>query len=66
MRFKIEQFINKYRIKDARQMLSNPGNNNLTIEFIAFSVGFESKSSFNNAFKNYTGITPSFYIKSLN
>jgi|TARA_B110000967_G_C18489356_1_gene366026 AraC-like DNA-binding protein len=47
-------------------MLSNPGNNNLTIEFIAFSVGFESKSSFNNAFKNYTGITPSFYIKSLN
>jgi AraC-like DNA-binding protein len=60
------QFINKYRIKDARLMLSNPGNNNLTIEFISFSVGFGSKSSFNNAFKNYTGITPSFYIKSLN
>ena len=60
------QFINEYRIKDARLMLSNPENNNLTIESIASSVGFGSKSSFNSAFKNYTGITPSFYIKSLN
>ena len=59
------QFINEYRIKEARQMLSVPENKILTIESIAFSVGFGSKSSFNNAFKNYTGITPSFYLKSL-
>lgn len=58
-------FINQYRIKEARQMLSDPANKNLTIESIAYSVGFGSKSAFNIAFKNYTGITPSFYLKSL-
>ena len=58
-------FINEYRVKEARRMLTNDPNRNLTIESIAQAVGFGSKSSFNFAFKKYTGITPSFYIKSL-
>ncbi len=59
-------FINEYRIKEARRILSDPRNKNLTIETMAHSVGFGSKSSFNIAFKKYTGITPSFYLKSFN
>ena len=59
-------FINEYRIKEARRMLSDPKNKNLTIETMALSVGFGSKSSFNIAFKKYTGITPSFYLRSFN
>jgi len=57
-------FINEYRVKEARRMLTDEANRNLTIETIALSVGFGSKSSFNSAFKKYTGITPSFYMKS--
>ena len=57
-------YINEYRIKEARRVLTDEANKNLTIETIALSIGFGSKSSFNSAFKKYTGITPSFYMKS--
>jgi len=58
-------FINDYRIREARRKLSDPTNKNITIEAIANEVGFKSKTSFNNAFKKFTGVTPSFYLKSL-
>lgn len=57
-------FINEYRIKEARKILSDKANHNLTIKAIATKSGFKSKSSFNNAFKKYTGINPSFFMKS--
>ncbi len=53
--------VNEYRIKEARDMLIE--NKNMTIEGIANEVGFRSKSSFNSAFKKYTGVTPSFFMK---
>ena len=56
-------FINEYRVKEARRILTDETNKNLTIETMALSVGFGSKSSFNSAFKKYTGVTPSFYMK---
>jgi len=59
-------FINYYRIKEARRLLSDDQYENITIEAIANMVGFKSKSSFNLFFKKFTGITPSFYQKSLN
>ncbi len=58
-------WVNEYRIKEARKMITDPANRNLTIEGIANSVGFSSKSSFNAAFRLYTGVTPSFYFKSV-
>lgn len=58
-------FINKYRIEYALEMLSNPKNHNLSIEGIANSSGFKSKSTFNNAFKNLIGITPSYFRDSV-
>lgn len=59
-------FVNQYRIKDAMLMLSDPSNKYFTIETIGNNVGFGSKSAFYAAFKAYTGITPTYYIKSLN
>jgi AraC-like DNA-binding protein/Tfp pilus assembly protein PilF len=56
-------FINEYRVKEVIRMFTNAENNNLTIEAIAQSVGFGSKSSFNSAFKKYTGTTPSVFLK---
>lgn len=58
-------FINEYRIREARRLLSDVKSRKYTIESIAQSVGFNSRPSFNNAFKKYTGITPSFYIRSI-
>jgi AraC-like DNA-binding protein/Tfp pilus assembly protein PilF len=58
-------FINEYRIKEARRLISDPNKRHLTIETIAREVGFGSKSTFNVAFKKYTGITPSFFYRSL-
>ncbi len=52
-------FINEYRIKEAQLMLVSEEYKNLTIEGIAQLCGFQAKASFNNAFKKFTGVTPS-------
>lgn len=56
-------WVNEYRIREARRMMANPENRRLTIEAIAQAAGFASKSSFNEAFKKYTGLTPSVFMK---
>ena len=56
--------INSYRIKEAKRQLTDPSKQNLSILAIAYEVGFNSKSAFNNAFKRYTDMTPSQYKKS--
>ncbi len=58
-------FVNEYRVKEARKMLSDPKFQHLTIEAIAKNTGFNSLSAFNNSFKKFTGITPSYYLKSV-
>lgn len=57
------QFINKYRIEKAKQLLSDSKNNNLSILGIAFESGFNSKTSFNITFKKFTDLTPSEFKK---
>ena len=56
--------VNEYRVKEAQKLLLDTGYENLSIEGIATTVGFNSKSSFNSAFKNFITITPSQYQKS--
>ena len=58
-------FLNEYRIKEARKILSSPNNLIYTIESIAELVGYKSKSTFNKTFKKYVGVTPSFYLDSM-
>ncbi len=48
------------RIETAKDMLSN---SKLSIEDIAFRVGYSSRISFSTSFKNYEGITPADYKK---
>jgi AraC-like DNA-binding protein len=55
-------FINEYRIEDAKMLLKNQPQ--LTVLEILYEVGFNSKSSFYTAFKKETNITPSDYRKS--
>ena len=58
-------YINEYRVKEARRLLTDERYHHLTIESIAGDSGFNSVSAFNNAFKKFTGLTPSFYLNSI-
>ena len=55
------EFINNYRIKEAKQILK--ADKDQTISDVFLAVGFNSKSVFNTFFKKNTGMTPSEYRK---
>jgi AraC-like DNA-binding protein len=52
------------RIAEAKHRLIDPANQHITILAIAYDIGFNSKSTFNTAFKKYTKMTPSQFKKS--
>lgn len=56
-------FVNEYRIEKAKEILRNTDQKKFTISEILYEVGFNSKSSFNTAFKKHTRFTPSQYRK---
>lgn len=58
------EYINRYRVERARELLNNPEYDRFTIEAIAKECGFNSKSTFNEAFRKIAGITPSGFKKS--
>ncbi|PKP01355.1 MAG: hypothetical protein CVU11_15460 [Bacteroidetes bacterium HGW-Bacteroidetes-6] len=56
-------FINTYRVKEARRLLLDPEKSHFSLEGIASAAGFNSRISFNNAFKKITGLTPAYFQK---
>jgi AraC-like DNA-binding protein len=56
-------YINSYRVRATMELLSNPEHKQRKMLDILFDSGFNSKSTFNAAFKKYTGLTPSEYRK---
>ena len=50
-------FVNRYRVEDAKLLLVEKAKE-MNISEILYAVGFNSKSSFNNAFKEVTGVSP--------
>ncbi len=56
-------FVNSYRINEAKKILSDPGKVQTTILEILYEVGFNSKSVFNTTFKKQTGLTPTQFRK---
>jgi AraC-like DNA-binding protein len=54
-------FVNGFRIRKAMEILADPDKKELTVLEILYEVGFNSKSSFNTAFKKYTQLTPTEY-----
>lgn len=53
--------VNKYRIDEAVKMLQDEKFSNYSIEGIANTCGFASRSSFSSSFKKFTGKNPSDY-----
>jgi AraC-like DNA-binding protein len=56
-------FVNIFRIEEAKKYLNDSSQSHLTIQEIFYRCGFNSKSTFNLVFKNYTGLTPVGYRK---
>jgi len=61
MNFK--SLVNTKRIDEARKLLVADEYSNFSIEGIANEVGFHSRSSFYQTFKQITGLTPTTYIQ---
>ena len=59
-------FINAYRIEEAKRMLTDPAKKHYSILAVSEEVGFNSKSAFNTAFKKHVNMTPSEFKKAIN
>jgi AraC-like DNA-binding protein len=57
------EFVNQFRIENAKILLTDSKNANQKIATIAYDAGFGTVTSFNVAFKKKTGMTPSEYRK---
>ena len=54
-------YINEFRVRNAILLLSDPANDHLTLETVAFDSGFSSRTTFYRAFKAQTGLNPANY-----
>ena len=57
------EFVNSYRIKEAKELLANEDNKAYTLDHIAEQSGFGSVASFLRVFKAIVGVTPGQYKK---
>ncbi len=58
------QFLNSYRVAEAQTALRDPDQAHLPILSIALGLGFGSIGTFNRAFKDQVGVTPSDFRRS--
>ena len=56
-------YINTFRIEEAQRLLKDREHQKYSIQGIARLAGFFSKSSFNEAFRRISGMTPSEYLE---
>jgi len=60
------ELLASYRVEEAKRILADKNKNNMTVEEVSETVGYNSKAAFNNAFKRLTDKTPSEYRKLVN
>ncbi|MCK5908289.1 MAG: helix-turn-helix transcriptional regulator [Flavobacteriales bacterium] len=65
LKISFNDMINDFRIKKVLKLIEDGTHENLKLLDLAELSGFNSKSTFNRAFKNTTGKTPTQYIKDL-
>jgi len=57
------EFVNTYRVEEAKQIMLDDKYKHLNILGVAFNSGFNSKTTFNTVFKKQTGLSPSQFIQ---
>jgi AraC-like DNA-binding protein len=55
-------FVNEYRVEEVKRQLKDPANAHLSLLGVALECGFNSKSTFNRAFKKFTGKSPKEFV----
>lgn len=55
-------FVNEYRVRAVQQYLQNNAATHLSLLGIGLECGFNSKSTFNRAFRKLTGVAPSEWV----
>ena len=55
-------FVNQYRVEEFKQQAQNPANAHLSLLGIALDCGFNSKATFNRAFRKFTGTSPGEFL----
>lgn len=56
-------YVNAFRVDEVKKRLLDPAYSNQTLSAIGGDCGFNTKSTFNRIFKNFTGKTPSQFQK---
>ena len=56
-------FVNEYRVDECKRQVVNPANAHLSLLGIALDCGFNSKATFNRAFRKFTGQSPKEYVE---
>lgn len=56
-------FVNEYRVDEFKRQVRDPANRHLSFLGIALNCGFNSKATFNRAFRKCTGLTPGQYAE---
>ncbi len=59
-------YVNRHRVEEAKRILVSPEGKDKKIMQVAIEAGFNSKNSFNSAFRKFTGKTPSAYKSEIN
>ncbi len=55
-------FINEYRVNEFKRQVREPANAHLSFLGLALDCGFNSKATFNRAFKKFTGTSPGEFL----
>ena len=58
-------FINAYRIEEAKKLLKSVGDKEVRLPWIALKSGFNTSSAFNLSFRKHTGLHPKTFLSSL-
>lgn len=58
-------FVNQYRVDDFKRQALDPANGHLSLLGIALESGFNSKATFNRAFKKLSGQSPREFVESV-
>jgi AraC-like DNA-binding protein len=56
-------FVNEYRVETFKRKAAAPDSKHLTLLAIAFDCGFNSKATFNRAFKKVTDLSPKAFLE---
>lgn len=59
----VTDYINQYRVELLKQKITDPKNRHLKIMVLAEECGFQSKSTLVRIFRQFTGVTPSQFLK---